>query len=79
MTCHVRKWMHNKSFPETERQRITGILYEWGFRDVTKVRYKPTTDTIVVWPRPGSGLSTLFIKNRGELMECPQPLTLRYF
>jgi hypothetical protein len=77
--CNVRKWMHNKTFPDSERRRIQIILAEWGFQDVQKVRYKPTLDTIVVWPGRNGPAAQVFIKERGDIMYFSRPMSLNYY
>jgi len=76
MTCHVRKWMAKKTFGDDERDRIERILYEWGFHEVVRVRYKATTDTIVVWPVGNWPAAQVFIKDKGETLYYQPPLTL---
>jgi hypothetical protein len=68
MTCHVRVWKHKKTFPAAERARIQTILYDWGFRSVAQVRYKPSTDTIVVWTPHHDVAKQFFISDKGETL-----------
>lgn len=75
--CHVRKWMHKKDFPLPERERIQGILASWGFTSVSKVRYKPKSDTIVVWRRDYP--QQVFITEQGQTLSFSPRLTLSTF
>lgn len=77
MSCKVHAWIHKKSFPDAERRRIQDILADWGFTDVVKVRYKPTTDTIVVWTGREPH-DRVFVTDGGETAYCRMPSTLHY-